>query len=75
MAYAAAVAISDSPGTAYNPLFIYGNSGLGKTHLMHSIIWHIKKNNPERNVVYLTAEQFVYKFVIPNFIERLNNRI
>lgn len=62
-AYAAAKKVAESKNVSFNPLFLYSSVGLGKTHLMHSIIWHIKKNNPERNVVYLTAEQFVYKFV------------
>ena len=47
----------------YNGCILADSVGLGKTHLMHSIIWHIKKNDPNRNVIYLTAEQFVYKFV------------
>ena len=58
MAYAAAVAISDSPGTAYNPLFIYGQSGLGKTHLMHAIGNQIVKNDPSKKVLYVTSEIF-----------------
>ena len=62
-AFAAAKKVAESKNVSFNPLFLYSSVGLGKTHLMHSIIWHIKKNNPERNVVYLTAEQFVYKFV------------
>ena len=62
-AFAVAKKVAESNSISFNPLFLYSSVGLGKTHLMHSIIWHIKKNNPERNVVYLTAEQFVYKFV------------
>lgn len=62
-AFAAAKKVAESKNVSFNPLFLYSSVGLGKTHLMHSIIWHIKKNNPNRNVVYLTAEQFVYKFV------------
>lgn len=62
-AYAAARKVAESKNVSFNPLFLYSNVGLGKTHLMHSIIWHIKKNDPNRNVIYLTAEQFVYKFV------------
>ena len=62
-AYAAAKKVAESKNVSFNPLFLYSSVGLGKTHLMHSIIWHIKKNDPNRNVIYLTAEQFVYKFV------------
>lgn len=63
MAYAASVAISDSPGTAYNPLFIYGNSGLGKTHLMHAIGNQILKNDPTKKVLYVTSEIFTNEFI------------
>ena len=63
MAYAASVAISDSPGTAYNPLFIYGNSGLGKTHLMHAIGNQILKNDPSKKVLYVTSEIFTNEFI------------
>lgn len=63
MAYAAAVAISDSPGTAYNPLFIYGQSGLGKTHLMHAIGNQILKNDPAKKVLYVTSEIFTNEFI------------
>lgn len=63
MAYAAAVAISDSPGTAYNPLFIYGQSGLGKTHLMHAIGNQILKNDPSKKVLYVTTEIFANEFI------------
>ena len=62
-AYAAAKKVAESKNVSFNPLFLYSSVGLGKTHLMHSIITHIKKNDPTRNVIYLTAEQFVYKFV------------
>lgn len=62
-AYAAAKKVAESKNVSFNPLFLYSSVGLGKTHLMHSIIAHIKENDPNRNVIYLTAEQFVYKFV------------
>ncbi len=62
-AYAAAKKVAESKNVSFNPLFLYSSVGLGKTHLMHSIISHIKKTDPNRNVIYLTAEQFVYKFV------------
>lgn len=65
LAYAAALRVAES-GTAAphaNPLFLYGGVGLGKTHLMHAIAWHIRKNSPDRKVVYLSAEKFMYQFV------------
>lgn len=57
-AHAGAVAITEAPGKIYNPLYIYGNTGLGKTHLMHAIGNAIKSNNPAAKVVYATSEQF-----------------
>jgi chromosomal replication initiator protein len=65
LAHAAARAVAESPKVQpeCNPLFLYGGVGLGKTHLMHSIAWHIKKNNPGRKVIYLSAEKFMYQFV------------
>jgi len=57
-AHAAAVAVADAPSLAYNPLFLYGDSGLGKTHLMHAIANHIKIHNPAMNVVYISSEKF-----------------
>ncbi|MEE9444680.1 MAG: chromosomal replication initiator protein DnaA [Cocleimonas sp.] len=59
LAIASAKQVSDNPGISYNPLFIYGNSGLGKTHLMHAIGNQIKVNNAQANVVYLHSERFV----------------
>jgi chromosomal replication initiator protein len=47
----------------FNPLFLYGGVGLGKTHLMHAIAWHIRKRQPNRKVVYLSAERFMYEFI------------
>ncbi len=65
LAYAAANRVADStemvPHT--NPLFLYGGVGLGKTHLMHAIAWHIGENNPQRKVLYLSAEKFMYQFI------------
>ena len=54
----AALAVADDPGATYNPLFIYGRSGLGKTHLMHAIGNHIVKNHPEMKVLYTTSDNF-----------------
>ncbi|MEC8552718.1 MAG: chromosomal replication initiator protein DnaA, partial [Pseudomonadota bacterium] len=47
----------------FNPLFLYGGVGLGKTHLLHAIAWHIRKRSPKRRVVYLSAEKFMYQFI------------
>lgn len=58
MAHAAALAVSKRPGSAYNPLFLYGNVGVGKTHLMHAIGHNILKENPDTNIIYCTSEEF-----------------
>ncbi len=55
-AYTASLRVAENPGSVFNPLFIYGNSGLGKTHLLNAIIEKIKSNNPESNIVYTTSE-------------------
>ena len=62
-AYAAAKKVAESRNVSFNPLFLYSGVGLGKTHLMHAIAWEIKKQDPSRNIVYLSAENFMYKFV------------
>lgn len=61
-AQAAALSVAENPGKMYNPLFLYGNSGVGKTHLMHSIGNYIQKNSDKR-VLYVTCEQFIDEFV------------
>ena len=61
-AHAAALAVAEKPGETYNPLFIYGKSGLGKTHLMHAIGNYIEKNSNKR-ILYVTSETFVSEFV------------
>ena len=61
-AHSAALAVAENPGKMYNPLFIYGNSGLGKTHLMHAIGNYISKNS-DKKVLYVTSEQFVSDFI------------
>ncbi len=65
LAHAAASRVADSPTllTNYNPLYLYGSVGLGKTHLMHGIAWRIRRNQPDRKVVYLSAERFMNTFV------------
>lgn len=62
-AYAAAQAVAAKPGIAYNPLFIYGGVGLGKTHLMHAIGNQIKKNKPDAKVLYISSEKFLNEIV------------
>lgn len=62
-AYAAARRVAESRNISFNPLFLYSGVGLGKTHLLHAIAQHIKKTDPNRTVVYISAEQFLYKFV------------
>ncbi len=62
-AHAVSLAVADNPSTAYNPLFIYGGSGLGKTHLMHAIGQHIMRTNPSLKVLYVSSEMFTSELV------------
>ncbi len=63
LAHAAALRVAEADQVPFNPLFLYGGVGLGKTHLMHAIAWHIRRKKPEKRVIYLSAEKFMYQFI------------
>jgi chromosomal replication initiator protein len=63
LAFAAARRVAEASVVPFNPLFLYGGVGLGKTHLMHAIAWHIRETRPDRRVIYLSAEKFMYQFI------------
>lgn len=63
LAHAAARRVAEGGPVSFNPLFLYGGVGLGKTHLMHAIAWDVQRRHPDRRVVYMSAEQFMYRFV------------
>ena len=63
LAFAAAKRVAEAEFVPFNPLFLYGGVGLGKTHLMNAIAWVIKKKDPSRKVVYISAEKFMYQFI------------
>ena len=63
LAYAAARRVAEAEVVPFNPLFLYGGVGLGKTHLMHAIAWHIRRRTPRKRIIYLSAEKFMYQFV------------
>lgn len=63
LAFAASRRIAESSEVTFNPLFLYGGVGLGKTHLMHAIAWQITRQDPTRRILYLSAEKFMYQFI------------
>lgn len=63
LAFAAARRVAEAQKVPFNPLFLFGGVGLGKTHLMHAIAWHIRRHTPERRIMYLSAEKFMYQFI------------
>ncbi|BDC34486.1 chromosomal replication initiator protein DnaA [Candidatus Dependentiae bacterium Noda2021] len=73
LAYAAAQAVAEKPGEIYNPLFVYGNSGLGKTHLLHAIGAEIKEKNKRCSVLYQTADRFVNEFINAIRFDKVHN--
>jgi chromosomal replication initiator protein len=63
LAYAAAQRVAESDSIVYNPLFLYGGVGLGKTHLMHAIAWRIREKNKDKSIAYMSAEKFMHQFI------------
>ena len=62
-AHAACVSVAQNPAHSYNPLFIYGPSGLGKTHLLYAITHEIHKNHPDYNIIYVKGEEFTNQMI------------
>ena len=80
LAHASCVAVSSSPGNTYNPLFLHGSVGLGKTHLLHAVCYDVLQNNPNAKVRFLTCEEFVNRFIkalsensLPEFQQKFRN--
>lgn len=63
LAHAACIAVANTPAKAYNPLFVYGDTGLGKTHLMHAVAHAVLQNNPHLNIAYVSTEKFTNEFI------------
>ena len=63
LGFAAARRVAEAVSAPFNPLFLYGGVGLGKTHLMHAIAWQIRSKSPERSIIYMSAEKFMYQFI------------
>ena len=74
LAATAALAVADEPGVKYNPLFLWGGPGLGKTHLLHAIANHVRRHYPGKNVLYVTSERFTNDY-INSMASRDNKRI
>ncbi|MBI4395808.1 MAG: ATP-binding protein, partial [Elusimicrobia bacterium] len=72
-AQAAGEAVAKDPGRAYNPLFIYGGVGLGKTHILHAIGHHIRQNRQGSRVLYITSERFINEFIDALRFERMKD--
>lgn len=63
LAFAAAERVAEASTVPFNPLFLHGGVGLGKTHLMHAIAWEVKRRHPDRKIMYLSAEKFMFQFI------------